>query len=103
MCSLVTAASAFEAMHRSPKPERFNNLLPVLILPNAEPFDQVLGALQFGMETILLPFEPSHVLHRHTGRASKEGETGNPTTIMLISNHKNTNSFIILTQFIQHK
>lgn len=37
----------------------------MLVLPDAEPFDQILGALQFGMKTIFLPFEPSHVLHRH--------------------------------------
>lgn len=38
---------------------------PVFVLPDAEPFDQILGALKFGMKTILLSFEPSHVLHRH--------------------------------------
>lgn len=38
---------------------------PVLVLPDAEPFDQILGALQFGMKTVLLAFEPSHILHRH--------------------------------------
>lgn len=38
---------------------------PVLVLPDAEPFDQILGALKFGMKTILLPFKPSHILHGH--------------------------------------
>lgn len=38
---------------------------PVFVLPDAEPFDQILGALKFGMKTVLLTFEPSHVLHRH--------------------------------------
>lgn len=38
---------------------------PVLVLPDAEPFDQVLSALKLGMKTVLLPFEPRHVLHRH--------------------------------------
>lgn len=47
----------------------------MLVFPDAEPFDQVLGALKFGMKTILLPFEPSHVLHRHTEKESKEEET----------------------------
>lgn len=37
----------------------------MLVLPDAEPFDQILGALKFGMKTVLLPFEPGHVLHRH--------------------------------------
>lgn len=47
----------------------------MLVFPDAEPFDQVLGALKFGMKTILLPFEPSHVLHRHAEKESKEEET----------------------------
>lgn len=38
---------------------------PVLVLPDAEPFDQILGALKFGMKAVLLTFEPSHILHRH--------------------------------------
>lgn len=37
----------------------------MLVLPDAEPLDQVLGALEFGVETILLTFEPRHVLHGH--------------------------------------
>lgn len=37
----------------------------MLVLPDAEPFDQILGALQLGMETVLLPLEPNHILHRH--------------------------------------
>lgn len=37
----------------------------MLVLPDAEPFDQILGALKFGMKTVLLPFEPGHVLHCH--------------------------------------
>lgn len=44
----------------------------MLVLPDAEPFDQILGALKFGMKTILLPFKPSHILHGHTERASKD-------------------------------
>lgn len=47
-------------------------LLPVLVLPDAEPFDQVLSALQFGMKTVLLPLEPRHVLHRHTKNKSRD-------------------------------
>lgn len=47
----------------------------MLVLPDTEPFDQILGALKFRMETILLPLEPSHVFHRHTERASEEEET----------------------------
>lgn len=38
---------------------------PVLVLPDAEPFDQILGALKFGMKTVLLTFEPGNILHRH--------------------------------------
>lgn len=37
----------------------------MLVLPDAEPFDQILGALKFGMKTVLLPFEAGHVLHCH--------------------------------------
>lgn len=44
----------------------------MLVLPDAEPFDQILGALKFGMKTILLPFEPRHILHRHTERGKEE-------------------------------
>ena len=40
--------------------------VPVLVLPDVEPFDQVLGALKFGVETILLTFEPRHIFHGHT-------------------------------------
>lgn len=39
--------------------------LPVLVLPNPEPFNQILGALKFGMETIFLALKPRHVLHCH--------------------------------------
>lgn len=39
--------------------------VPVLVFPDAEPFHQILGALKFGMKTVLLPFEPGDVLHRH--------------------------------------
>lgn len=38
---------------------------PVLVLPDAEPFDKVLSALKFGMKTVLLPLEPRHILHCH--------------------------------------
>lgn len=38
-------------------------IYPVLVLPDAEPLDQVLGALEFGVKTILLTFEPRHILH----------------------------------------
>lgn len=37
----------------------------VLVLPDSEPLDQVLGALQFGMEAVLLAFKPQHILHCH--------------------------------------
>lgn len=43
-----------------------HHVLPVLVFPDAEPFDQILGALQFGVKTIFLPLEPGHILHRHT-------------------------------------
>lgn len=37
----------------------------MLVFPDAEPFDQILGALQFGVKTIFLSFKPGHILHRH--------------------------------------
>lgn len=40
-------------------------IYPVLVLPDAEPLDQVLGALELGVKTVLLTFEPCHILHRH--------------------------------------
>lgn len=46
----------------------YRSVLPVLVLPDAEPFDQVLGALQFGVKTVFLPFESRHILHRHAIR-----------------------------------
>lgn len=51
----------------------------MLVLPDAEPFDQILGALQFGMKTIFLPFEASHVLHRHAEGKEKQKERENIT------------------------
>lgn len=39
--------------------------LPVFIFPDAEPFNQILGALEFRVEAIFLPFESGHVLHCH--------------------------------------
>lgn len=42
------------------------SFVPVLVLPDAEPFDQILGALKFGVKTVLLTFEPGNILHRHT-------------------------------------
>lgn len=45
--------------------------LPVLVLPDAKPFDQILSALKFGMKTVLLPLEPRHILHRHTTKAEE--------------------------------
>lgn len=60
----------------------YYQLLPVLVLPDSEPFDQILGALQFGMKTIFLPFEPSHVFHRHTAKqAMGKGKTNNKTDV----------------------
>lgn len=44
----------------------------MLVLPDAEPFDQVLSALKFGMKTVLLPLEPRHILHCHTKNRSRE-------------------------------
>lgn len=38
---------------------------PVFIFPDAEPFNQILGALEFGVKAIFLPFESGHILHRH--------------------------------------
>lgn len=37
----------------------------MLVLPDAEPFDQILCALKFGMKTVFLPFEPRDILHCH--------------------------------------
>ena len=33
-------------------------VLPVFVLPDAEPLDQVLGALELRVKTVLLTFEP---------------------------------------------
>lgn len=38
----------------------------MFIFPDAEPFNQILGALEFGVKAIFLPFESGHILHRHT-------------------------------------
>lgn len=37
----------------------------MFIFPDAEPFNQILGALEFGVEAIFLAFESGHILHRH--------------------------------------
>lgn len=37
----------------------------MFIFPDAEPFNQILGALEFGVKAIFLPFESGHILHRH--------------------------------------
>lgn len=58
----------------------------MFVFPDAEPFDQILGALQFGMKTILLPFEPSHVLHRHTESARKHEKTKKNREIRKLKN-----------------
>lgn len=44
---------------------QFYHLLPVFIFPDAEPFNQILGALEFGVKAIFLAFESGHILHRH--------------------------------------
>lgn len=41
--------------------------LPVLVLPDPEPLDQIFGALQPRVQAVLLAFEAGHVLHGHTG------------------------------------
>lgn len=51
---------------------QFHHSIPVFIFPDAEPFYQILGALEFGVKAIFLPFESGHILHRH---AEKKGET----------------------------
>lgn len=37
----------------------------MFIFPDAEPFNQILGALEFGVKAIFLPFESGNILHRH--------------------------------------
>lgn len=37
----------------------------MFIFPDAEPFNQILGALEFGVKAIFLPFESCHILHRY--------------------------------------
>ena len=41
----------------------FQFTIPVFVFPDAEPLHEVLGALEFGVQTVLLTFEPRHVLH----------------------------------------
>lgn len=44
---------------------QFHHLLPVFIFPDAKPFNQILGALEFRVKAIFLPFESGHILHGH--------------------------------------
>lgn len=37
----------------------------MFIFPDAKPFNQILGALEFGVKAIFLPFESGHILHGH--------------------------------------
>ena len=58
----------------------------MFVLPDAEPLDQILGALKFGMKTVLLPFEPSHILHRHAEGVRKHEETKKNREIRKLKN-----------------
>lgn len=71
---------------------------PVLVLPDVEPLDQILGALQFRMQTVLLALEASHVLHCH---AEGETKTHNSITGLNRSRKEGGNSVNIL--FIKKK
>lgn len=50
---------------------QFHHFVPVFIFPDAEPFHQILGALEFGVKAIFLPFESGHILHRHAGKKGR--------------------------------
>lgn len=66
-CPLVGAVQIME----------WDDLSPMLILPDPEPLDQVFGALQFGVQTVLLTFEARHVLHGDTDeQKARERERG---------------------------
>lgn len=52
----------------------WDDLSPMLILPDPEPLDQVFGALQFGVQTVLLPLEARHILHGDTDKQKKRGK-----------------------------
>lgn len=62
---MLTLASLSFAPPSSQGDEILGFIHPVLVFPDAEPFDQILGALQFGVKAIFLPLEPGHILHRH--------------------------------------
>lgn len=43
--------------------ERLGLIHPVFVLPDFEPLDEVLSALESGVQAVLLPFETGHILH----------------------------------------
>lgn len=43
----------------------------MFVLPDFEPLDKVLGALESGVQAILLTFETGHILHGHTVNTGK--------------------------------
>lgn len=52
--------NVFSLVH---KEERLGLIHPVFVLPDFEPLDKVLSALESGVQAILLPFETGHILH----------------------------------------
>lgn len=46
--------------------QTFYVTLPVFVLPDFEPLDKVLSALESGVQAVLLTFETGHILHGDT-------------------------------------
>lgn len=58
------AGSNVEAMFEiSRRPATVYWTLPVFVLPDFEPLDKVLSALESGVQAVLLTFETGHILH----------------------------------------
>ena len=63
--------------------------LPVLVLPDPEPLDQVFGALEPGVQAVFLAFEAGHILHGHTGEQT-EAESIRGNYITMFAMRENT-------------
>lgn len=46
--------------------------LPVFVFHHPKPLDQVLGALQSGVQAVFLTFETGHILHGHTEQQKRK-------------------------------
>lgn len=77
--------------------------LPVLVLPDPEPLDQIFGALQPGVQAVLLAFEAGHVLHGHTGEETgSESIRENYVTMFVIRKTHTNHSCKIISITLQH-